>query len=72
MTIDPADNTDFNSAGCCGDQLQVYDPSHVLIGSWSGPDMTLAAPPQFGPNREILALDREGGIVKLKVTLPPA
>lgn len=72
VTIDPADNTYVIDAGCGGDQIQVYDPSHVLIGSWSGPDMKLAAPPQFGPNGQILALDRDGGIVRLKVTLPPA
>lgn len=70
VTVDPADNTYVVDVGCGGDQIRVYDPSHVLIGSWSGPDMILAAPPQFGPNGEILALDRDGGIVRLKVTLP--
>lgn len=34
--------------------------------------MILAAPPQFGPNGVILALDRDGGMVKLRVTLPAA
>jgi len=44
----------------------------ALIGSWSGPDMQLPAPPQFGPDDLILALDQVGAIVKLQVTLPPA
>jgi sugar lactone lactonase YvrE len=72
VTVDPADNTYVANAACGGDGIQVYGPTHELIGSWSGPDMILAAPPQFGPNGEILALDRDGAIVKLKVTLPPA
>jgi outer membrane protein assembly factor BamB len=69
VTVDPDGNIYCKSFVV--DELQVYDPSHELIGSWSGPDMTLAAAPQFGPNGAILALDRDGGIVKLKVTLPP-
>ena len=71
VTVDPSDN--IYIGGDCGfARTLVYSPTHVLIGSWSGPDMTLALPPQFGPDGEILALDRDGGIVKLKVTLPPA
>jgi sugar lactone lactonase YvrE len=69
VTVDPDGNIYCKSFVV--DVLQVYDPSHELIGSWSGPNMTLAAAPQFGPNGAILALDRDGGIVKLKVTLPP-
>jgi len=34
--------------------------------------MIMATPPEFGPDGEILALDRDGGLVRLKVTLPPA
>ena len=68
MTLDAADNV--YSAGCGSDHLDVFDQAHALIGSWSGPDMTLVAPPEFGPDGEILALDRDGGIVKLRVTLP--
>lgn len=34
--------------------------------------MILEGAPQFGPDGEILALDRDGGIVELKVTLPPS
>jgi outer membrane protein assembly factor BamB len=70
VTVDPDGNIYCNSF--VADELQVYNPSHELIGSWSGPDMVLGSPPQFGPNGEILALDRDGGIVKLRVTLPPA
>ena len=70
VTIDSAD--DLYSAGCGSDQMNVFDQAHNLIGAWSGPDMPLVAPPEFGPRGEILALDRDGGIVKLKVTLPPA
>jgi outer membrane protein assembly factor BamB len=69
VTVDPDGNV-YNMP-CGGDaRIQVYAPSHALIGSWSGPDMILAASPQFGPNGEILALDRDGDIVKLKITLP--
>jgi DNA-binding beta-propeller fold protein YncE len=71
VTIDPADNI-YIGAECGIAQTLVYSPTHELIGSWSGPDMILAVPPQFGPNGEILALDRDGGIVKLKITLPPS
>ena len=74
VTVDPDGNVyckSFVELGYTSD-LDVYGPSHALIGSWSGPDMILASAPQFGPNGEILALDRDGGIVKLKVTLPPA
>ena len=70
VTVDAADN--LYSAGCGSDGINVFDQAHELIGSWSGPDMPLDMPPEFGPNGEILALDRDGGIVKLKVTLPPA
>jgi outer membrane protein assembly factor BamB len=70
VTVDPDGNIYCNSF--VADELQVYNPSHERIGSWSGPDMVLGSPPQFGPNGEILALDRDGGIVKLKVNLPPA
>jgi outer membrane protein assembly factor BamB len=69
VTVDPHGNVYCKSYVV--DELKVYDPSHELIGSWIGPDMTLAAAPQFGPDGAILALDRDGGIVKLKVTLPP-
>lgn len=70
VTVDPSGNTYTTDVGCASDHAQVFDPSHSLIGSWSGPDMSLAASPQFGPDGEILVLDRNGGIVKLKVTLP--
>ena len=70
VTIDPAD--DLYVGGCGSDAIDVYDPQHRLIGSWSGPDMALAGPPQFGPDGEILALDRDGRIVELTVTLPPS
>ena len=70
VTIDSADN--IYSAGCGSNQIKVFDQTHKLIGSWSGPDMSLVVPPEFGPDGEILALDRDGGIVRLKVTLPPA
>jgi len=69
ITIDPADN--IYIAGCGSDRIDVYGASHALIGS-SGPDMVFDDPPQFGPHDEILARDRDGGIVKLKVTLLPA
>ena len=74
VTVDPDGNVYCKSFIELGDpsDLDVYGPSHTLIGSWSGPDMVLASAPQFGPNGEILALDRDGGIVKLKVNLPPA
>ena len=71
VTVDPADNI-YIGGDCSFSRTLVYSPSHELIGSWSGPDMMLALPPQFGPNGEILALDRDGGIVRLRVTLPPA
>lgn len=70
VTVDPDGNVYCRSFVV--DEILVYSPSHALIGSWSGPDMPLALAPQFGPNGEILALDRAGGIVNLKVTLPPA
>ena len=71
VTVDPSGNTYVTDAACAGDHAQVFDPAHKLIGSWSGSDMILAASPQFGPDGEILALDRDGGIVKLKLTLAP-
>ena len=71
VTVDPSGNAYVSNSGCGGNETQVFDPAHKLIGSWSGPDMSLAASPQFGPDGEILALDRDGGIVKLKVTLAP-
>ena len=70
MSVDPDGNVYCKSF--VADEIQVYSPSHELIGSWSGPDMVLGSAPQFGPDGVILALDRDGGIVKLKVTLPPA
>ena len=71
VTVDPSGNTFVADAACGGGQVKVFDPSHGLIGSWSGEDMSLAAAPEFGPADEILALDRDGGIVKLKVTIAP-
>jgi outer membrane protein assembly factor BamB len=68
VTLDAADNV--YASGCGSDHLDVFDQAHALIGTWSGADMTLVAPPEFGPHGEILALDRDGGIVKLRVTLP--
>jgi outer membrane protein assembly factor BamB len=70
VTIDSADN--LYISGCTSDSLAVYSASHKLIGSWPGPGMTLAASPQFGPDGLILALDQDGAIVRLKVTLPPS
>ena len=70
VTIDPANN--IYSTGCGSDQIKVFDQAHKLIGSWSGEEMSLVVPPEFGPNGEILALDRDGGIVKLEMMLPPA
>lgn len=70
VTIDPDGNVYCKSFVVDG--IQVYGPTHELIGSWSGPDMILERAPQFGPNGEIFALDRDGGIVKLKITLPPS
>ena len=71
VSVDPDGNVYCSAFGV--DELRVYNPSHELIGSWTGPDMVVGSAPQFGPNGEILALNREsGGIVKLKVTLPPA
>ena len=52
VTIDPAD--DLYVGGCGSDTIDVYDPQHRLIGSWSGLDMALAGPPQFGSDGEIL------------------
>jgi outer membrane protein assembly factor BamB len=69
ITIDPADN--LYIAGCESNRIDVYGASHALIGS-SGTDMPFDGAPQFGPNGEILDRDRDGGIIKLKVTLPPA
>jgi len=74
VTVDPDGNVyckSFIDPGEISD-VDVYSPSHALIGSWSGAEMILGSAPQFGPNGEILALDRDGGIVKLKVTLSPA
>ena len=72
VSVDPDGNVYCNSF--VADELQVYSPSHELIGSWSGPDMILSggSAPQFGPKGVILALDRDGGIVELKISLPPA
>ena len=70
VTVDPDGNVYCRSFVVDG--IQVYGPTHELIGSWSGPDMILGMAPQFGPDGEILALDRDGGIVRLGVTLPPA
>ena len=74
MTVDPDGNVYCKFFVESGEisHVDVYSPSHTLIGSWSGPDMVLASAPQFGPKGEILALDQDGGIVQLKVTLPPA
>lgn len=71
VSVDPFDNAYVSGAACLDDKIEVYDPSHVLIGSWSGSTMPLAGTPEFGPNGEILALDRVGALVSLKVTLPP-
>ena len=71
VSVDPDGNVYCHSF--IADELQVYSPSHELIGSWLGPDMVLSGrPPEFGPDGEILALDRDGGIVRLKISLPPA
>lgn len=69
VSVDPDGNIYCSAFGV--DELRVYSPSHELIGSWTGPDLVVGSAPQFGTEGVILALDRDGGIVKLKVALPP-
>jgi outer membrane protein assembly factor BamB len=68
VTIDAHDN--LYAGGCDLKAIQVFDPSHGLVGSWPAPDMQLPAPPQFGPNGLVMALDQVGAIVELKVAMP--
>ncbi len=68
VSVDPDGNVYCKSF--VADEILVYSPSHELIGSWSGPEMILGNAPSFGANGEILALDRNGGIVELRISLP--
>ena len=66
VTLD--DKDDLYVGGCGGDRIDVYRPSQALIGSWA--NSSLRATPEFGPNGEVLALERDGAIVKLKISVP--
>ena len=49
-------------------EIEVYDPSHGLIGKWPG--SRLLTSPLFGPNGETFALGADHSILRLKIELP--
>lgn len=67
VTLDERDN--LYVGGCGGDRIDVYRPSQTFVGSWVR--SSLRATPEFGPGGNVLALEQDGAIVKLKVNLPP-
>jgi hypothetical protein len=81
VTVDAQGNTYVTSCGPNGnapdfvgapgaDSL-VFDREHKLVGVWRGaPHDALRTSPHFGPNGEVFALEWDGTLVELKITLP--
>ena len=66
VTIDAADNL---YVGPCDHQwIQVFDPAHHLIATWS--PTTLEEAPEFAPNGVAFGLTSDGTILKLRWNLP--
>jgi len=80
VTVDAQGNTYVTSCGPNGnapdfvgaqgaDSL-VFDREHKLVGEWRGaPHDALRTSPHFGPNGEVFALEWDGTLVELKITL---
>ena len=69
VTVDAAGNT-FVGGCAAGEQTEVFDRSHKLIGGWYAREDPLISSPVFGPNGEVFGLGADGSIIRLKVTLP--
>jgi DNA-binding beta-propeller fold protein YncE len=68
VTVDALGDTFVNS--CLLRDISIFDRTHKLIGSWSGPESPLTIAPRFGPKGEIFAIARDGTILRLEVALP--
>jgi DNA-binding beta-propeller fold protein YncE len=56
--------------GAAGADSLVFSREHKLVGDWRGaPHDALASSPRFGPNGEVYALEPDGALVELKITL---
>jgi hypothetical protein len=56
--------------GAPGADSLVFDREHKLVGDWRGaPHGALRTSPHFGPNGEVFALEWDGTLVELKITL---
>ena len=68
VTVDAAGDT-FVNYGCGGPgDIEVFDRTHHLVGSWYG--SPLITSPLFGPNGEVFAIGRHGTIFRLEVAMP--
>ena len=57
--------------GAQGADSLVFDREHKLVGGWRGtPHDALRTSPGFGPNGEVFALEWDGTLVELQITLP--
>ena len=81
VTVDAHGNTYVTACGPEGDipnyvggkgaDSLVFNREHKLVGEWPGaPHDSLATSPLFGPDGEVFALERDGTLVELKITLP--
>jgi hypothetical protein len=78
VTVDAQGNTYVTACGPNGNEPDfsgadslVFDREHRLVGDWPGaPHDSLGTSPLFGPYGEVFALERDGTLVELKITLP--
>ncbi|PYU95684.1 MAG: hypothetical protein DMG25_03595 [Acidobacteria bacterium] len=80
VTVDAQGNTYVTACGPQGDMPDyvggqgadslVFNREHKLVGEWPGaPHDSLGTSPLFGPHGEVFALERDGTLVELKITL---
>jgi hypothetical protein len=70
VTVDAVGDTYVS--GCGPGPTLVFDRAHRLIAKWPGTPYSLLRSPVFGPHGEVFALDTDGSILKLRITLPGA
>jgi hypothetical protein len=77
VTVDPQGYTYVTGCGrgqsctrldCAG--TLVFDRTHRLVAQWTGVHDPLYRSPVFGPDGEVLALGRDGSVLRLRLTLP--
>jgi outer membrane protein assembly factor BamB len=80
VTVDAQGNTYVTDCGPNGNEPDfvgapgadslVFDREHKLVADWRGaPHDALRTSPRFGPNGEVFALEWDGTLVELKITL---